>query len=185
MARTEAWFDRLYEEHYRHVLAYCARRTVPADADDAASEVFTVAWRRREDIPSGEGALPWLYGVTRNVLSHQRRSAQRFRRLTTRVAGVQDPLPSAPDAVVVQREEYAQVRDAVGQLRISDREVLLLSAWEGLSHGQIAEVLGLSQAAIDKRLSRAKQRLAKKYEARTRFNMHRPPASAAGGGGSP
>ena len=75
-------------------------------------------------------------------------------------------------------------RDAVGQLRISDREVLLLSAWEGLSHGQIAEVLGLSQAAIDKRLSRAKQRLAKKYQARTRFNMHRPPASAAGGGGS-
>lgn len=185
MARTEAWFDRLYEEHYRHVLAYCARRTVPADADDAASEVFTVAWRRRDDIPGGERALPWLYGVARNVVSHQRRSTQRFRRLTTRVGGVQDPLPPTPDAVVVQREEYAQVRDAVEQLRISDREVLLLSAWEGLSHGQIAEVLGLSQAAIDKRLSRAKQRLAKKYQAQTRFNMRRPPASAAGGGGSP
>ena len=183
MARTEAWFQRLYEEHHRHVLAYCARRAAPADADDAASEVFTVAWRRRDDIPGGDRSLPWLYGVARNVLSHQRRSSQRFRRLSTRVAGVVDPAPPTPDAVVVEREEYVQVREAVGRLRDADREVLLLSAWEGLSHSQIAEVLGTSQAAVDKRLTRAKQRLAKKYE--SNFKMHRPPASAAGGGGSP
>ena len=185
MARTEAWFDRLCEEHHRHVLAYCARRTAPADADDAASEVFTVAWRRRDDVPGGEQALPWLYGVARNVLSHQHRSTQRFRRLTTRVAGVQDPLPPTPDAVVVEREEYTQVRDAVDQLRTGDREVLLLAAWEGLSHSQIAEILDISQAAVDKRLTRAKQRLAKKFQIQTRFNTHRPPASAAGGGGRP
>ena len=185
MARTEAWFDRLYEKHHRPVLAYCARRTASADADDAASEVFTVAWRRRDDVPGGERALPWLYGVARNVLLHQHRSSARFRRLTTRVAAVQDPPPPTPDAVVVQREEYTLVRDAVGQLRSNDREVLLLSAWEGLSHSQIADVLGTTQAAVDKRLTRAKQRLAKKYEAQSRFTKHRPPASAAGGGGSP
>jgi RNA polymerase sigma-70 factor (ECF subfamily) len=85
--------------------------------------------------------------------------------------------------VLVQREEHAHVREAVGRLRTSDREILLLSAWEGLSHGQIAEALGLSRAAVDKRLTRAKQRLAKQYETQTRFKMHRPPASAAGGGG--
>lgn len=184
MTRTEDWFDRLYEQHHRHVLAYCARRAAPADADDAAAEVFAVAWRRREDVPGGDRVLPWLYGVARNVLSHQRRSSQRFRRLTSRVANVQDPLPPTPDAVVVEQEEYALVRDAVGSLKANDREVLLLSAWEGLSHSQIAEALGLSAAAVDKRLTRAKQRLAKQYETQSRFKMHRPPASAAGGGGS-
>lgn len=180
MTRTEAWFDRLYDQHYKEVLAYCARRASPSDADDATAEVFTVAWRRRDDIPGGDRSLPWLYGVARKVLSHQRRSSERFRRLTTRVATVQEPLPQAPDAVVVEREEYTQVRDAVRRLRPNDQEVILLSAWEGLSHGQIAAALGLSQAAVDKRLTRAKQRLAKQYEA----TMHRPPASAAGGGGS-
>lgn len=183
MTRTEAWFDRLYEEHYRHVLAYCARRAAPPDADDAAAEVFTVAWRRGDDVPGGDRALPWLFGVARKVLSHQRRGSERFRRLTSRVATVQEPLPPTPDAVVVQREEYHQVRDAVGHLRPNDREVLLLSAWEGLSHSQIAEALGLSQAAVDKRLTRAKHRPARQYE--TQLKMHRPPASAAGGGGSP
>jgi RNA polymerase sigma-70 factor (ECF subfamily) len=184
MTQTEAWFDRLYGQHHRHVLAYCARRTAPADADDAAAEVFAVAWRRRGDIPGGDRELPWLYGVARNILSHQRRSSQRLRRLTSRVATVQEPLPPTPDAVLVQREECTQVREAVGRLRTSDREVLLLSAWEGLSHGQIAEALGLSRAAVDKRVTRAKQRLAKEYETQTRFKMHRPPASTAGGGGS-
>lgn len=94
--RTDAWFNGLYEQHHRDVLAYCARRATPPDADDAAAEVFTVAWRRRRDIPGGDQALPWLYGVARKVLSHQRRSSERFRRLTSRVATVQGPLPPAP-----------------------------------------------------------------------------------------
>jgi RNA polymerase sigma-70 factor (ECF subfamily) len=74
MTRTESWFDRLYGQHRRNVLAYCARRAAPADADDAAAEVFAVAWRRRDDIPGGDRELPWLYGVARNILWHQRRS---------------------------------------------------------------------------------------------------------------
>ena len=183
MTRTEAWFDRLYGAHRQQILAYCARRTTPADADDAASEVFAVAWRRRDDVPE-ERALPWLYGVARKVLSHQRRSSDRRRRLSVKVAALPDPLAPNPDAVVVERQEYTQVRAAVAQLRPDDREVLLLAAWEDLSHAEIGEVLGCSAAAVAKRLSRAKQRLAKQYNADSKINTHRPPASAAGGGRS-
>ncbi len=181
MTRTDAWFDQLYERHYRAVLAYCVRRAARADADEAASETFAVAWRRRHDVPGGNRALPWLYGVARRVLSHQRRSAGRFRRLTEKVTAIHPPPPPRPDTVVVERQEYAQVRAAVAALPDNDREVLLLSAWDGLSHQEIAAVLGCSQAAVDKRLVRAKQRLARKYDTLT--NTHRPPASAAGGGG--
>ncbi len=181
MTRTNGWFDRLYERHHRAVLAYCVRRTARADADDATAEVFTVAWRRRADVPAGDRELPWLYGVARRVLSHQRRSAGRFRRLTEKVTALQPPPPPYPDAVVVERQEYVRVREAVAALPGNDREVLLLSAWEGLSHKEIAEVLGCSHAAVDKRLVRAKQRLARKYDTLT--NSHRPPASATGGGG--
>ncbi len=181
MVRSEAWFDQLYARHYRAVLAYCMRRTARSDADEAAAETFAVAWRRRADVPAGDRALPWLYGVARRVLSHQRRSAARFRRLKEKVTALQPPPPPRPEAVVVERQEYAQVREAVATLPPNDREVLLLSAWEGLSHAEIAEVLGCSHAAVDKRLVRAKQRLARRYDTLT--HSHRPPASAAGGGG--
>ncbi len=181
MIRTNAWFDQLYRRHYGAVLAYCVRRTARADADEAAAETFAVAWRRRADVPAGDRALPWLYGVARRVLSHQRRSAARFRRLRAKVTALQPPPPPRPDTVVVERQEYARVRAAVAGLAPNDREVLLLSAWEGLSHAEIAAALGCSQAAVDKRLVRAKQRLARRYDGLS--HSHRPPASAAGGGG--
>lgn len=181
MTRTDAWFNQLYERHHRAILAYCVRRAARADADEAAAETFAVAWRRRNDAAAGDRGLPWLYGVARNVLSHQRRSAGRFRRLTEKVTAIHPPPPPDPDTVVVERQEYLRVREAVAALADNDREVLLLSAWEGLSHKEIAAVLGCSQAAVDKRLVRAKQRLSRKYDTLT--NTHRPPASATGGGG--
>jgi RNA polymerase sigma-70 factor (ECF subfamily) len=184
MVRNEAWFDRLYERHRRAVLAFCLRRSNADDAEDVMAQVFAVAWRRRNDVPSGDATLPWLYGVARNVLSHQWRADSRFRRLAGRAVAGLDPSPPDPEHIVVENEEYVRVRLAVSELKVHDREVLLLSAWEGLSHADIAGILGCSTAAIDKRLQRAKRRLRKQYEARSQARALRPPASVKGGEGS-
>jgi RNA polymerase sigma-70 factor (ECF subfamily) len=165
------------------VHAYCLRRAGAADVDDAVAEVFEVAWRRRVDMPRGDQALPWLYGVARNVLRHQWRSTSRFRRLTARVAGVRELPPPGPEQVVVEAEEYVRVRRAVSQLSANDQEVLLLAAWEGLSHAEIATVLDCSTDAVDKRLQRAKQRLRGQFESLPISQTLRPPADTAKGGG--
>lgn len=183
MPRTEAWFDQLYRQHQLQVRAYFVRRIGPTDADDATADVFAVAWRRRRDIPRGDRTLPWLYGVARNVLSHQRRSAVRFRRLTNRAVGLRVTAPPGPEQIVVEAEEYVRVRQAVSRLRQADQEVLLLAAWEGLSHAKIADVLDCSTAAVDKRLQRAKQRLKRQFESLHRSSVNRPPANTAEGGG--
>lgn len=180
---SEAWFDRLYAEYRRYVHAYCARRIPASEVDDAVSEVFAVAWRRRAEVPAHGATLPWLYGVARRVLSTQRRSSVRFSRLRSRIAAIPDPPPIHPDAVVVQRQEHADVRRAVAQLRPADREVLLLAAWEELSHKEIAEVLECSVAAVTKRFARAKERLATQYRHQLSPSSHRPPASTSEGGG--
>ena len=50
-------FETLYAETWRDILGYALRRTAgPEDAADILAEVFTVAWRRRADIPAGAGA---------------------------------------------------------------------------------------------------------------------------------
>lgn len=185
MPRTDTRFDQLYRQHHRQVLAYCLRRTNPDDAEDAVAEVFTVAWRRRDDIPAPERELAWLYGVARNVLRHQWRSASRFRRLTKRAVAVREPSLPGPEQVVVEADEFLRVRRAVTQLRPGDQEVLLLAAWEGLSHAEIAIVLDCSPAAVDKRLQRAKGHLRKRFESLPTPKTHRPPAkSGEGGAGS-
>jgi RNA polymerase sigma-70 factor (ECF subfamily) len=179
MASVEARFDGLYDRYYRQVLAYCLRRCDPADGYAAANEVFAIAWRRIDDVPKGEVALPWLYVVARRVVWKQRRGTTRFRRLVARVGSMPQGGDPNPETVVVQRSEYEDVLDAARRLGRADQEVLRLAAWEGLPHAQIAEILGCSVAAVDQRLHRAKVRLTKQYRAAT----HDGRANAAMGGG--
>jgi RNA polymerase sigma-70 factor (ECF subfamily) len=158
-------FTRIYEEHQPAVLAYFLRRANAPDAHDGTADVFGVAWRRIDDIPRGDDELPWLFGVARNVLSHQRRSAGRFRRLAGHIGS--QPVWVSPDPAteIVQNLESARVLDAAATLKASDQEILRLAAWEGLRHAEIAGILEISVAAVDQRLHRAKSRLADAYTA--------------------
>ena len=156
----EPTVEALYAAHYAEVLAYCARRIGRDGADDAASEVFMIAWRRRDEI-DWAGARPWLFGIARGVIANGWRSERRRLRLVSRIGGLAPASPPAPDVVVVRREEDREVLDALAELGEIDREVLMLSAWEGMSAPEIAVAIGVSPSAAEQRLHRAKRRLAK------------------------
>jgi RNA polymerase sigma-70 factor (ECF subfamily) len=47
-----------------------------------------LAWRKIDEMPLGDGALPWLYAVAYRVISHQWRSVRRYRRLVARLGSV-------------------------------------------------------------------------------------------------
>jgi hypothetical protein len=66
--REDARFGELYGRYYRSVHAYCRRRLASDAVDDAVAEVFLTAWRRLPDVPDGDGALVWLYGVAHRVI---------------------------------------------------------------------------------------------------------------------
>jgi RNA polymerase sigma-70 factor (ECF subfamily) len=153
----EARFDECFRQHYARVLAYALRRLPDrSGAEDVAAETFLVAWRRLDDIPSD--ALPWLLGIARHVIQNERRSARRRDRLAARIGA--QPLrhePAAGDASPSQSE----VRQALGRLSERDREVLLLTTWDGLDHRRAAAVLGCSRGTFAVRLHRARIRLAR------------------------
>ncbi|MGW2199555.1 RNA polymerase sigma factor, partial [Streptosporangium sp. NPDC001682] len=63
-------FEAVYDAYYPAIHQYAARRTgSPDDTADVISETFLTAWRRIDDVPEGEEALLWLYGVARRVLA--------------------------------------------------------------------------------------------------------------------
>ena len=113
MERSQVVFRRVFVEHHRHVYAYCLRRTNADDALDVTAEAFLTAWRRMEDVPEGESVLPWLSGVARRVLSRQRRGELRLRRLRLRVRTSASSTPDGPESVVLQREEFDLVLQAL------------------------------------------------------------------------
>lgn len=161
---TDAAFEALYAAHHRAVLGYCSRRASRADAWDAVSEVFVVAWRRFDEVPPSSEARPWLLGVAYRVLANQRRSTTRRRRLLQRAAATETDTTSLPDVQLIRSEEEAEVISALSQLRPPDREILQLALWEELPPVEIAGILGISRDAVDQRFSRAKKRLAKQLD---------------------
>ena len=148
-------FTRLYRENYRAIHGYAYRRLRVGDAAaDVAAEVFTVAWRRLEVVPAEP--LPWLYAVAFRVLMTT------YRALPPLAASVDD-LNLASDwdvaGVYEAREQLRRVARALDQVSVNDRQVLLLTAWEGLSGDELAIALGCSRTAAAVRLHRARRRL--------------------------
>jgi RNA polymerase sigma-70 factor (ECF subfamily) len=154
----EARFQRLFDEAGQDLLAYALRRVERAeDAADLVAETFLVAWRRLDDLPAGGEARLWLFGVARRQLANQRRGELRRSALADRLRG---ELPVAVAAVSASQDESADlVRSALARLGPEDRELLMLSGWEGLSPREIAKVMRLSAVTLRSRLHRARKRL--------------------------
>lgn len=156
-------FEACFRDHYADILAFAIRRQRDRQAaEDATSETFAVAWRRRGLIP--ERPLPWLYAIALRVLANQRRSGLRRRRLEERLAQERAIAADGSDPIdaLARRSAFAAV---FGRLGDDDREVLRLIAWEGLGPREAAAVLGCSYGAFRLRLHRARRRLGKQLAA--------------------
>lgn len=148
-------FGRVYAANLPLILGFAVRRCDEvSDAADVAAEVFLVAWRRLDDMPDGEERL-WLFGIARRVLANDRRGRVRRHRLANRL---RDELIAHPP-VIVPDGAAARIRGALRLLSDSDRELLQLVAWEGLTPTEIASLEGVPAATVRSRLMRARTRL--------------------------
>jgi RNA polymerase sigma-70 factor (ECF subfamily) len=158
----EARAAKLYEQHRETILRLCMRQLGRhEDAADALQTTFVYALRslRRGVIPQFE--LAWLWKIATNVCSTQRRSSAQ--RAHQDIDALQDVL-SAPDrpASPIAADD---LRAALRSLTPNQRQAILLREWKGLSYDEIGDELGLSQAATETLLYRARRTLARKLDA--------------------
>jgi RNA polymerase sigma-70 factor, ECF subfamily len=154
LENPDARFAALYAEHYEQVLGYVLRRAPAELAPDVVADVFLVAWRRLDRVP--DQPLPWLLGVARKTLANQRRGRRRR-------AALLDALKqnrTEREAQVPVDGQLRVVAEAVDRLGETDRELLKVIAWDGLTTREAAIVLGISHAACRVRLHRLRRRLA-------------------------
>ena len=140
-------------------IALAITRDVQA-SEDIAQEAFLTAWQRLDRLRNSASFLPWLRQITRNLARDHLR-ANRNKPLSGEGADLAiqmaaDPSPT-PSERLLQTEEEIVATEIISALPEESRETLLLYYREDQSSQQVATLLGLSDAAVRKRLSRARQ----------------------------
>ena len=128
-------------------------------SEDIAQEAFLSAWQQLDRLRNSASFLPWLRQIARNLARDWLR-AQAQRPLSGEAAEIAigmaaDPSPEPADRLL-RGEAEAAAEDIISALPEDSREVLLLFYREGQSSRQVAALLGLSDEAVRKRLSRAR-----------------------------
>lgn len=157
-------FRELFDGNFRALLVYATRRVVrPVDAADVVAETLLVAWRRIDEVPPGDEARLWLYGVARYVVKNQYRGSRRRSNLGERLRqelvaiSVDDPSEGSALNAVVQA--------AMDRLDPGERELIRLTSWEGLAPSEIAKVYSTPQGTVRRRLHHARQSMRRELDA--------------------
>lgn len=145
-------------------IALAILRDAEASAD-VAQDVYLSVWTDLGKLRDPTSFLPWLRQLTRNRAHDALRTlVRRGRRIVSGdsadalLAAASDPRPGAIEEIVAAEERLALAR-AIDELPASAREVVVLYYREGRSTAQVADLLGMSDAAVKKRLSRARAHL--------------------------
>lgn len=160
-------FALVVERHQERLLRLCERLLGDfEEAKDAAQEVFLKAYRNAAGTrPEGQ-VYTWLYRIAVNHCLNKlrRRKIVRFLRWETPEEGELpsfDPPDHAADpaAALEARRRWQATKKAIERLPENQRVVLILARFEGLPYRQIAQVLGITEGAVESRLVRAMRRI--------------------------
>jgi RNA polymerase sigma factor (sigma-70 family) len=147
-------FVEVVRRHEMAVHGYLARRAGQDMAGDLLSEVWLRSFAARGGYdPAQADALPWLYGIARNVLrEHWRASPHTGSGPAPEAVDPWDDVDARLDLAAGAKGMLTAVR----ALPRGEREVLLLVAWEQLTPAEAALVLGIPQGTARSRLHRAR-----------------------------
>jgi RNA polymerase sigma-70 factor, ECF subfamily len=151
-APTEG-FTELYERTFPRVYAYVASLLRDRSAaEDVTAQAFERAYRKRRSYRPGRGSMDaWLFGIARNAALDELRRRKRHAVLEVDPEDTAATAPEDHAELAVRREA---VRAALASLDGQERDLIALKFAGGLSNGEIARVLRMSESNVGTRLHR-------------------------------
>lgn len=152
LVAPEEGFESLYRRTFPRVYAYVASMLRDRSAaEEVTAQAYERAYRKRSSYRPRRGSQEaWLFGIARNA------ALDELRRLKRRAAEVEIAEPDDHSEGILVRET---VRAALMTLDPRERDLLALKYKAGLSNGEIARVLRVSESNVGTRLHRAMEKL--------------------------
>lgn len=152
-SRDRDAFDTLFRYYAPRVKSYCLRLGAdPSSAEEVTQEAMVLVWRNADQYKSSlASASTWIFTIARNL------SIDRFRKSRRPQFDPNDPLfvpdgEPAPDALIEQLQTQESVRKIMETLSSNERNVLMLSFYENLSHSEISKQLNIPVGTVKSRI---------------------------------
>ncbi len=133
------------------------------EAEEATQDIFVKIYRKIEGFQEQSSLKTWIYRITINHCLDVIKSKKiRMRVLFSRQNKEDDSIEfNHPGVVLEQKEAVSEILNQLNQLPPKQKGALLLKVIDGLSQKEIAEVLDLSEKAVESLLSRARVNMKK------------------------
>ena len=169
---NDAALEALYQRHYRPIFLYISRMAGSREmAEDLAQETFIRIYVNKASWKPQAKFTAWMYRIARNLcIDEKRRYWNRNVHTESSMMSsgedkdipfldrVEDGNGDARTALEMKINEEV-IKQAINQLSEEQREVIVLNKYQGLSYGEIAEILGSSAESIKQRAYRAHLKL--------------------------
>jgi RNA polymerase sigma-70 factor (family 1) len=148
-----SWFRSIFDQYYESIRSFAYYKTGDVDlADDIVQEVFLKLWTNRKGVKN-DTVKSLLYTIASNTIKNHFKHQKVVYNFQKQEQSSETS--DAADSELRQAELNQKLQSALAEIPEKAREVFLMNRIEGLTYADIAERLGLSVKAIEKRMSEA------------------------------
>jgi RNA polymerase sigma factor (sigma-70 family) len=156
---SQVAFSEVVRRHTDWLYAVCCRRIGDASlAEDAIQAVFLALARKAPSLTNQTTLSPWLYQAAKFAANNMRRGVIRRARHESKAAAM-EPIETPPDSPNKWQRLEGAIEPLLDRLKARDRQAILLRFYEQKTGAEIAAQLGISEEAVQKRVSRALERV--------------------------
>jgi RNA polymerase sigma-70 factor (ECF subfamily) len=156
-------FEQLAMPHFDRLYNFACWLTHDRqEADDLVQETYAKALKGFSSFQPGTNFRAWIYRILRNTFLTSRTGLQATATVPLDLDSETVALPTTketPESILLQRSDWQLVQQAMEQLPVAYREVLVLCEVEEMSYQEISATLSIPIGTVMSRLSRARQSL--------------------------
>ena len=144
-----------------------------AEAEDLVQETYTKALRGFSSFQAGTNFRAWMYRILRNSFLSSRTGLKTMVPLDGEADETLLPVESTtPESILIGLASRETVQQALAELPVPSREILLLCEVEEMSYQEIAETLAIPIGTVMSRLFRARRALRELLQKKNQGNQH-------------
>jgi len=156
-------FEQLAMPHFERLYNFACWLTHDRqEAEDLVQETYVKALKGFSSFQPGTNFRAWIYRILRNAFLTSRTGLQATATVPLDLEEDEEQLPAVretPESILLQRSDWELVQEALAQVPVPYREILLLCEVEEMSYQEISTTLSIPMGTVMSRLSRARRAL--------------------------